>query len=149
MALVIHDGLIEEIGLGSYDSGERMISFIKINGQRIKNVSCDDYTRSFLKVGAKVKLALVRRIFGTHTLYSIQLQDGEVISQSRAWPIFLVFMFGLAIALLMSPFFILILKATHSILTSLVVFILIGLGSAYLMLKDHFSARLAFGKPSS
>ncbi|MEO4017536.1 hypothetical protein [Pseudomonas rossensis] len=149
MALVIHDGLIEEIGLGSYDSGERMISFVKINGKRIRNVSCDDYTRSFLKVGAKVKLALVRRIFGTHTLYSIQLQDGEVISQSRAWPIFLVCMFGLAIALLMSPFFIIILKATQSILMSVMVFVLFGLSAAYLMLKDHFKARLVFGKPSS
>lgn len=149
MALVICDGLIEEIGFGSYDQGERTLSFVKINGKRIKNVSCNDYTRSFLKVGAKVKLALVRRIFGTHTLYAIQLEDGEVINESRTWPIFLVCMFGLAITLLMSPFFVVILKATHSILMSVVVFILIGLSAAFLMLKDHFKARLAFGNPSS
>ena len=149
MALVICDGLIEELGLASYVKGERMLSFVKINGMRIKNVSCDDYVRSFLKVGIKVRLALVRRLFGTHILYSIQLENGEIISRSRAWPIFIVCMFGLAITLLMSPFFIVILKATNSILTSLVVYILIGLGAAYLIVKDHFKARLALGNPSS
>jgi hypothetical protein len=149
MALVICDGYIEEIGFGTYDQGERTLSFVKINGARIKNVSCDDYIRSFLKVGTKVRLALVRRLFGTHILYSIQLESGEVISRSRAWPIFIVCMFGLAITLLMSPFFIVILKATHSVLTSLIMFVLIGLGAAYLLVKDHFKARLALGNPSS
>lgn len=149
MALVILDGLIEELGLASYVKGERVLSFVKINGTRIKNVSCDEYIRSFLKIGTKVRLALVRRLFGTHILYSIQLENGEVISRGRAWPIFIVCMFGLAITLLMSPFFIVILKATHSILTSLIVFILLGLGAAYLLVKDHFKARLALGNPSS
>ncbi|AXA56691.1 hypothetical protein ACNT2N_26640 [Pseudomonas thivervalensis] len=149
MALVVLDGMVEELGLASYVNGERMLSFVKINGRRIKNVSCDDYTRSFLKVGLKVRLALVRRIFGTHILYAIRLENGEVISRSRAWPIFLVCMFGLAIDLLMSPLFIMILKATHSILMSLISFILIGLGLAYVILKDHFKARLVFGKPSN
>ncbi|EJN19603.1 hypothetical protein PMI36_04691 [Pseudomonas sp. GM79] len=149
MALVILDGMIEELGLASYVKGERMLSFVKISGERIRNVSCDDYTRSFLKVGVKVKLALVRRFFGTHILYAIRLENGEVINRSRAWPIFIVCMFGLAIALLMSPLFVMILKATHSILTSLFVFIFIGLGAAYLMVRDHFKARLAFGNSSS
>lgn len=149
MALVILDGLIEELGLASYVKGERMLSFVKINGTRIRNVSCDDYIRSFLKVGTKVRLALVRRLFGTHMLYSIQLEDGEVISRSKAWPIFIVCMFGLAITLLMSPLFIAVLKATNSILTSIIVLILIGFGTAYLLVKDHFKARLALGKPSS
>lgn len=149
MALVIHDGLIEEIGFGSYDSGERMLSFVKINGIRVRNVNCDDYTRSFLKVGSKVKLAFVRRVLGTHDLYAIRLESGEVISQSKVRPIFLVLMLGLALALLASPFFLVILRATNSILMALIIFLFIGFGAAYLILKDHFKARLAFGNPSS
>lgn len=149
MALVILDGMIEELGLASFVNGERVLSFVKINGKRIKNVSCDDYIRSFLKIGSKVKLALVRRLFGTHILYAVQLESGEVINRSKAWPIFMVCMFGLAISLLLSPFFVAALKVTHSILMSLIIFVLIGLGSAYLILKDHFKARLALGRPLS
>lgn len=148
MALVICDGLIEELGLASYVNGEYILSFVKINGARIKNVSCDTYLRSFLKVGIKLKLALVRRFFGNYVLYSVQLDGGEVVSRSRAWPIFIVCMFGLAITLLLSPFFMVVLKATHSILMSFILLILIGFGASYVMVKDHFKARLALGNPS-
>ncbi|MNI19881.1 hypothetical protein D3C73_733300 [compost metagenome] len=149
MALVICEGLIEELGLASYANGEYILSFVKVNGTRIKNVSCDTYLRSFLKVGIKLRLALVRRFFGNHVLYSVQLEGGEVVSRSRAWPIFIVCMFGLAMTLLLSPFFMVFLKATHSILMSLILLIFIGLGASYVMVKDHFKARLALGRPSS
>src|SRR5476651_2808128 len=102
MALVILDGVIQEIGFGSYVDGQRVISFVKINGVRVKDVICDDYMRSFLVVGRKVKLALVRRLLGHNILYSAQLEDGEVVYKDKAVPVVWVLMLGFAFSLLLS-----------------------------------------------
>lgn len=144
MAVVILDGVIQEIGFGSYIDGQRIISFVKINGVRVKDIVCDDYMRSFLVVGRKVKLALVRRLQGVHILYSAKLEDGEVIYKDKGLPIVLVIMLGFAFSLLLSPIFIAILRTTHSILVSLIILIGAGMGVAYLVMKDHFKARKIF-----
>ncbi|WP_415755981.1 hypothetical protein [Pseudomonas sp. LT1P18] len=144
MALVILDGVIQEIGFGSYVDGQRVISFVKINGVRIRDIVCDDYMRSFLVVGKKVKLALVRRFLGPHILYSAQLEDGEVVNKDKGLPIVMVMMVGLAFSLLLSPVFIGILRATNSILFSLIILIGAGMSIAYLVMKDHFKARKVF-----
>jgi hypothetical protein len=144
MALVILDGVIQEIGLGSYIDGQRIISFVKINGVRVKDVVCDDYMRSFLVVGRTVKLALVRRLQGVHVLYSAQLENGEVVCKDKGLPIVMVMMLGFAFSLLLSPIFIAILRATHSILVSLIILVGTGMGIAYFVMKDHFKARKVF-----
>ncbi|AZE47748.1 hypothetical protein C4K04_2064 [Pseudomonas chlororaphis] len=144
MALVILDGVIQEIGFGSYVDGQRIISFVKINGTRVKDIVCDDYMRSFLIVGKKVKLALVRRLQGVHILYSVQLDDGEVVCKDKALPVVWVMMLGLAFSLLLSPLFIIILRGTNSILISLVILVGVGTFISYLIMKDHFKARNVF-----
>lgn len=144
MALVILDGVIQEIGFGSYIDGQRIISFVKINGNRVKNIVCDDYMRSFLVVGIKVKLALVRRLQGVHILYSAQLEDGEVVCKGKALPVAWVIMLGLAFSLLLSPVFVAILRATNSILVSLIMLVGVGVFVAYLIMRDHFKARKVF-----
>ncbi|OWP72946.1 hypothetical protein [Pseudomonas sp. K2I15] len=144
MALVILDGVIQEIGVGSSIDGQRIVSFVKINGVRIKDVICDDYMRSFLVVGKKVKLALVRRLQGVHVLYSAQLDDGEVVTSGKALPVAQVMMVGFAFSLLLSPIFIAILRATNSIVMSLIILIGAGMGMAYFIMKDHFKARKVF-----
>lgn len=146
MALVILDGVIQEIGFGSYVDGQRVISFVKINGVRVKDVICDDYMRSFLVVGRKVKLALVRRLLGHNILYSAQLEDGEVVYKDKAVPVVWVLMLGFAFSLLLSPVFIGVLKVTHSILVSLIILVGTGMGISYFVMKDHFRARKIFTK---
>jgi hypothetical protein len=146
LSILIVDGVIEEIGYGSYSEGERTLSFIKINGTRVKNVVCDDFMRSFLKVGRQVKLSLVPRIFGTHTLYSAQLADGEVVKLSAVKPIAMTFALSVGIMVLLSPFFIGVLRATHSIGLSLCIFAALGSAMAYLVLRSHFKARRVFDK---
>lgn len=141
MALVILDGVIQEIGFGSYVDGQRVISFVKIDGVRIRDIVCDDYMRSFLVVGKKVKLALVRRLLGMSILYSAQLEDGEIVYKDKGLPIVMVMMLGLGFSLLLSPIFMAILHATHSILVSLIILVGTGMGIAYLVMKDHFKAR--------
>jgi hypothetical protein len=147
VGIIILDGVVEEIGFGSYSEGERTLSFIKVNGRRIKKVVCDDFMRSFLKVGRTVKLSLVPGILGTHTLYAAKLEDGEVVMLSSVKPVSMVIALGVGIIVLLSPFFIGVLKATHSIGFSMIIFGLIGISSAYLILRNHFKARLIFGKP--
>lgn len=144
MALVILDGVIQEIGFGSYIDGQRIISFVKISGVRVKDVVCDDYMRSFLVVGRTVKLALVRRLQGVHVLYSAQLEDGEIVSKGKGLPVAWVIMLGFAFSLLMSPIFIAILRATQSIMVSLIILVGTGMGIAYFVMKDHFKARKVF-----
>ncbi|MDI1332415.1 hypothetical protein [Pseudomonas sp.] len=146
MALVILDGVIQEIGFGSCVDHQRVISFVKINGQRVKNIVCDDYMRSFLVVGRKVKLALVRRWLGANILYSAQLEDGEVVYKDKALPMVQVMMTGIGISLLLSPIFIGIVRATHSIMVSLVILVGAGIGIAYFIMRDHFKARTVFGR---
>lgn len=146
MALVILDGVIQEIGFGSYIDGQRIISFVKINGVRVKDVVCDDYMRSFLIVGRQVKLALVRRLQGVHILYSAQLDDGEIVYKNKGLPVVLVMMLGFAFSLLLSPIFIAILRATNFILVSLVILVGAGMGIAYFIMRDHFKARKVFGR---
>lgn len=144
MALVILDGVIQEIGFGSYVDGQRVISFVKINGVRTRDIVCDDFMRSFLVVGRKVKLALVRRLLGMSILYSAQLEDGEVVYKDKGLPIVMVFMLGLGFSLLLSPVFVAILHATHSILVSLLILFSAGMGMAYVVMRDHFKARKVF-----
>ena len=144
MALVILEGMIQEIGFGSYIDGQRVISFVKIDGVRLRDVICDDYMRSFLVVGRTVKLALVRRLQGVHILYSAKLEDGEVVCKDKGLPVVLVMMLGFAFSLLLSPVFIAILRASGSILLSLIILVGIGIGGAYLIMKDHFKARKVF-----
>lgn len=144
MALVILDGVIQEIGFGSIVEGQRVISFVKINGVRTRDIICDDYMRSFLVVGRKVKLALVRRLLGMSILYSAQLEDGEVVYKDKAVPVVWVLMLGFAFSLLLSPVFIGILRATHSILVSLIILVATGMGISYFVMKDHFKARKVF-----
>lgn len=144
MAIVILDGVIQEIGFGSYIEGQRIISFVKINGVRVKDVICDDYMRSFLVVGRTVKLALVRRLQGVHVLYSAQLEDGEIVAKGKGLAIAWVIMLGFAFTLLMSPIFIAILRTTHSIMVSLIILVGTGMGIAYFVMKDHFKARKVF-----
>jgi hypothetical protein len=144
MALVILDGVIQEIGFGSYVDGQRVISFVKINGIRTRDIVCDDYMRSFLVVGKKVKLALVRRLLGMSILYSAQLEDGEVVYKDKGLPVVMVMMVGLAFSLLMSPSFIAILRATNSIIVSLIILIGFGVGIAAFVMRDHFKARKIF-----
>jgi len=144
MALVILDGVIQEIGFGSYVDGQRVISFVKINGIRTRDIVCDDYMRSFLVVGKKVKLALVRRLLGMSILYSAQLEDGEVVYKDKGLPVVMVMMLGLGFSLLLSPIFMMILHATHSIIISLLILIGAGMGIAHMVMRDHFKARKAF-----
>lgn len=144
MALVILDGVIQEIGFGSYIDGQRIISFVKINGVRVRDIVCDDYMRSFLVVGRTVKLALVRRLQGVHILYSAKLEDGEVVCKDKGLPVVLVMMLGFAFSLLLSPMFIAILRTTDSILVSLIILVGAGMGGAYLVMRDHFKARKVF-----
>ena len=144
MALVILDGVIQEIGFGSYIDGQRIISFVKINGVRVRDIVCDDYMRSFLVVGRTVKLALVRRLQGVHILYSAQLEDGEIVCKDKGLPVVLVIMLGFAFSLLLSPIFITILRATDSILVSLIILVGAGVGVAYIVMRDHFKARKVF-----
>jgi hypothetical protein len=144
MALVILDGIIQEIGYGSYVDGQRVISFVKINGVRVKNIVCDDFMRSFLIVGKKVKLSMVRRLFGMNILYSAQLEDGEIVCKEKGLAIAWVVMLGLAFSLLMSPMFIAILRSTNSILFSLIILIGSGMCISYVILRDHFKARKVF-----
>ena len=146
MALVILDGVIQEIGFGSYVDGQRVISFVKINGVRVKDVICDDYMRSFLIVGKKVKLALVRRLLGHNILYSAQLEDGEVVYKDKALPVVWVMMHGFAFSLLLSPIFIAILRTTQSILASLIILTGAGMGISYFVMRDHFKARKVFNE---
>lgn len=146
MGILILDGVIEEIGFGSYSDGERTLSFVKVNGTRVKNVVCDDFMRSFIKVGRTVKLALVPRIMGTHTLYAAQLADGEVVKLSAVKPVAMTFALAVGIMVLLSPLFIGVLKATHSIGFALVIFALIGGSLAYFLLRNHFKARRVFDK---
>lgn len=141
MALVILDGVIQEIGFGSIVDGQRVISFVKINGVRTRDIVCDDYMRSFLVVGKKVKLALVRRLLGMSILYAAQLEDGEVVCKDCGLPIVMVMMIGLGFSLLLSPIFMLILHATHSILISVLTLVSTGMVMAYLVMRDHFKAR--------
>ncbi|MBN3968471.1 hypothetical protein IMW75_24765 [Pseudomonas gregormendelii] len=146
MALVILDGVIQEIGFGSYVDGQRVISFVKINGVRAKNVVCDDYMRSFLVVGRKVKLALVRRLLGANVLYSAQLEDGEIVCKDKALPVVQTMMIGLGFTLLLSPIFIAIVRATGSILVSLIILLGVGMSVAYFVMRDHFKARKVFSQ---
>lgn len=147
MALVILDGVIQEIGVGSYVNHQWVLSFVKVNGTRVKDVVCDDFMRSFLKVGKKVKLALVRRWSGTNILYSAQLDDGEVVSRGKALPMVQAMMIGFGISLLLSPIFMGIIRATDSILLSLLILVGAGMTISYLAMKDHFKARKVFHKP--
>lgn len=144
MALVILDGIIQEIGYGSFVDGQRVISFVKINNVRVKDVICDDYMRSFLVVGRKVKLSLARSLFGANILYSAQLEDGEVVNKNKALPVVRVMMLGFAFSLLLSPVFIAILRTTNSILVSLMILVGAGMGIAYFVMRDHFKARKVF-----
>jgi hypothetical protein len=147
VGIIILDGVIEEIGFGSYAEGERTLSFIKVNGRRVKNVVCDDFMRSFLKVGRNVKLSLVPGILGTHTLYAAKLADGEVVMLSPVKPVSMVIALSVWMMVLLSPLFIGVLKSTHSIGFSMIIYGLIGVTVAYLILRNHFKARLVFGKP--
>lgn len=144
MALLILDGTIQEIGYGSFVDGQRVISFVKINNVRVKDVICDDYMRSFLVVGRKVKLSMARSLYGANILYSAQLEDGEVVYKNKALPVVRVMMLGFAFSLLLSPVFIAILRATNSILVSLMILVATGMGIAYLVMRDHFKARKVF-----
>lgn len=144
MALLILDGTIQEIGYGSFVDGQRVISFVKINNVRVKDVICDDYMRSFLVVGRKVKLSMARSLYGANILYSAQLEDGEVVYKNKALPVVRVMMLGFAFSLLLSPVFIAILRATNSILVSLIILVGTGMGIAYLVMRDHFKARKVF-----
>jgi len=144
MALLILDGTIQEIGYGSFVDGQRVISFVKINNVRVKDVICDDFMRSFLVVGRKVKLAMARSLYGANILYSAQLEDGEVVYKNKALPVVRVMMLGFAFSLLLSPVFIAILRATNSILVSLLILVGAGMGIAYLVMRDHFKARKVF-----
>ena len=147
MGILILDGVVEEIGFGSYSDSERTLSFVKVNGTRVKNVVCDDYMRSFIKVGRTVKLAMVPRILGTHTLYAAQLADGEVVKLSAVKPVAMTIAMAVGIIALLSPLFIGVLKATHSIGFALLIFGLIGWSLAYFLLRSHFKARRVFDKP--
>lgn len=144
LSILIVNGVIEEIGYGSYSEGERTLSFIKVNGTRVKNVVCDDFMRSFLKVGRQVKLSMVRSILGNHTLYSAQLADGEVVRLTAVKPVAMTIALSVVVMLLLSPLFIGVLKATHSIGLSLCFLALLGGGVAYLILRRHFKARRVF-----
>lgn len=146
MGILILDGVIEEIGYGSYSNGDRTLSFIKINGKRVKNIVCDDFMRSFLKVGKKVKLSLVPRLLGTHTLYAAQLADGEVVMLSVVRPVSMLIGLTIGIMLLLSPLFIGVLKTTQSIGFSALIYACIGTAVAYFLMRNHFKARLVFGK---
>lgn len=146
MGIMILDGVVEEIGFGSYAEGERTLSFIKVDGKRIKNVVCDDFMRSFLKVGRTVKLSLVPGILGAHTLYVAKLEDGEVVMLSSVKPVSMVIALSVGILVLLSPLFIGVLKWTHSIGLSMIIYGLIGVSLAYFILRNHFKARLVFGK---
>ncbi|MFJ2684228.1 hypothetical protein ACIOYV_10855 [Pseudomonas sp. NPDC087342] len=144
MALIILDGVIQEIGFGSIVDGQRVISFVKLNGVRTRDIVCDDYMRSFLVVGKKVKLALVRRLLGMSILYSVKLEDGEVFYKDKGLPVVMVFMLGVGFSLLLSPIFMMIIHATHSILVSLLILVGAGMGMAYVVMRDHFKARKVF-----
>jgi len=146
VGIIILDGVVEEIGFGSYSEGEKTLSFIKVDGKRIKNVVCDDFMRSFLKVGRTVKLSLVPGILGAHTLYAAKLEDGEVVMLSSVKPVSMVIALSVGIMVLLSPLFIGVLKWTHSIGLSMIIYGLIGVRLAYFILSNHFKARLVFGK---
>ncbi len=146
MALVILDGVIQEIGVGSYVNYQWVLSFVKVNGARVKDVVCDDFMRSFLKVGKKVKLALVRRLTGANILYSAQLDDGEVVTRGKALPMVQAMMIGFGISLLLSPIFMGIIRATDSILFSVLILVGSGMTISYLAMRDHFRARKVFHK---
>lgn len=146
MGIIILDGVVEEIGFGSYSEGERTLSFIKVDGKRIKNVVCDDFMRSFLKVGRSVKLSLVPGLLGTHTLYAAKLEDGEVVMLSSVKPVSMVIALSVGIMVLLKPLFIGVLKWTHSIGLSMIIYGLIGVSLTYFILRNHFEARLVFGK---
>jgi hypothetical protein len=77
-------------------------------------------------------------------LYSAQLENGEVVCKDKGLPIVMVMMLGFAFSLLLSPIFIAILRATHSILVSLIILVGTGMGIAYFVMKDHFKARKVF-----
>lgn len=147
MGIIILDGVVEEIGFGSYSEGERTLSFIKVNGRRVTNIVCDDFMRSFLKVGRTVKLSLVPGILGAHTLYAAKLADGEVVMRSPVKPVSMVLALSAGIMVLLSPLFIGVLKSTHFIGFSMIIYCLIGVTVAYLILRNQFKARVVFGKP--
>jgi hypothetical protein len=75
----ILEGTIQEVGLGSVVDGEDYaISFIKLNGERIRDIGCDKFLRSFIKKDASVKLSIAKGWF-SHEILAIKLPDGEVL----------------------------------------------------------------------
>jgi ABC-type sulfate transport system permease component len=84
---------------------------------------------------------------GTHTLYAAQLADGEVVKLSVVKRVAMTIAMAVGIMVLLSPRFIGVLKATHSIGVALVIFGFIGWSLAYFLLRNHFKARRVFDKP--
>jgi hypothetical protein len=54
-----------------------------MNGERIRDVGCDKFLRTFIKQGATVKLSIAKGWF-THQISAIQLPDGEILKGTVA-----------------------------------------------------------------
>ncbi|MCO3639695.1 hypothetical protein FA146_22890 [Pseudomonas aeruginosa] len=81
------EGTIQEIGREKVTEGEGYeISFIKINGERIRDVGCEKFLRTFLKLDTTVRISIAKGWFA-HEIVAIQLSDGEVLkgSPNTAW----------------------------------------------------------------
>lgn len=96
------EGTIQEVGLSSVEDGdEYMLSFIKLNGERIRDIGCEKFVRSFIKEGATVKLSIAKGWL-SHEVSAVQLTDGEVIkgpfSRVMAVAIQMYFLFAFILA---------------------------------------------------
>ncbi|MGV8920801.1 MAG: hypothetical protein ACOH2R_23975 [Pseudomonas sp.] len=79
MAVKILHGVIEEISEGVVVNGNNYVyEFIKIAGQRVRKISCDNYLGSFIKIGTKVRIGCVAGKFGGNVIMSFEEEDGTI-----------------------------------------------------------------------
>lgn len=96
------EGTIQEIGRESVQEGEDYaLSFLKIDGERILDIGCDKFIRSFIKPGVDIKLSIAKGVM-SHEIAAVKLADGELLKASKvqlnimAFQIYCLFLFILA-----------------------------------------------------
>jgi hypothetical protein len=81
--IIVVEGTIDHLGVATIGKGKQY-TFIKINGQMHKNVFVTDFLDSFIRAGATVRIAMVKR-GKKHVITALQDEKGDLYKEQSVF----------------------------------------------------------------
>lgn len=149
MGIKIFEGVVERLSKGTVSEGViTTYEFIEIGGQRVRHVQADNFLGTFIKPGDRIAIACDKGLGAPHRVRAVREPNGN-ISKTDKSPLFVIsgVCFGLGLVLSLIPMIFML--ALISMEVAIVLWLVIGLVTAWACTRNMFKARNALDHLSS